>query len=576
MPNIRLILILQVAFIGVFFMSAGEAQAKTYYVSATGDGSCAASSPCSFGTAHTSAVAGDVVEFVGGRHAMLDKIIITKSITLQGSPEGTTVLDFEDVFVGHWLAAVMISASNVTLKDLSIENVMKDGTTGSLRAVMVNASWDKGPIRDNITIQRVNTKNTYGAGMAIGGASNTKILDCKVSYAMQGRGEGRIIGWESGISILRGDNVLVKGCEVSYVKGEGILVVGLGNNINVEDNIVHDTINSGIYTSAAKNIIIRRNIVYHTETVAQWSPFGSHYYLQPNDGTPAINVGGEVSGYAQAGTVGVTCTTCLTSNYGIRVYNNVTANYPKGLSVWAFEQLADCPGDCGLDDILIFNNTFIGENPAIPSASVLTLDARGSSDVNNKIFNNIFWNSFGKLASIIDTEATVGPNTFNKDPGDSEAKHIKDPSRSGATYAVLDIANYFQKTLGWSSITPGSIANMNNWQLRSTAAHAIDDSIWVTNTTSGGSGTVIPVTALPSGHRGYFHTGDVIQFQGKNTPMTVVSSTNNIITVNTPQTWTNGLGIGLAYSGSSRDNGALEYVSGDNQTPNAPSGLSVR
>ena len=70
----------------------------------------------------------------------------------------------------------------------------------------------------------------------------------------------------------------------------------------------------------------------------------------------------------------------------------------------------------------------------------------------------------------------------------------------------------------------------------------------------GGMASNIPGTKLA--------TGDVIQLKGQSTTTTItnINYATNTITVNNPLTWTNGLGIALAYSGSAPDVGAYEFI----------------
>ena len=58
--------------------------------------------------------------------------------------------------------------------------------------------------------------------------------------------------------------------------------------------------------------------------------------------------------------------------------------------------------------------------------------------------------------------------------------------------------------------------------------------------------------------------------------ITSVDYTNNRLTVDTPLTWTFGLGVSLPYNGLAPEIGAYEYAgSVDTTPPAAPTGLSV-
>lgn len=98
----------------------------------------------------------------------------------------------------------------------------------------------------------------------------------------------------------------------------------------------------------------------------------------------------------------------------------------------------------------------------------------------------------------------------------------------------------------------------------SSGSPAIDRGSFLTQTTSTGSGTTIPVADASYFFDGYTITnGDIIQLQGQAVTATITSVdySTNILVVNKSLTWTSGLGVALAYSGSVPDMGAYEYES---------------
>jgi hypothetical protein len=108
-----------------------------------------------------------------------------------------------------------------------------------------------------------------------------------------------------------------------------------------------------------------------------------------------------------------------------------------------------------------------------------------------------------------------------------------------------------------------------DFHLTSSSA-CIDAGAWLTTTTSAGSGTSIPVADAGYFIDGYgIVDGDIIQLQDQaSTAMiTGVNYDTNILTVNTSLTWSSGLGVALAYSGSAPDIGAFEYVSSSPSQP---------
>jgi hypothetical protein len=107
----------------------------------------------------------------------------------------------------------------------------------------------------------------------------------------------------------------------------------------------------------------------------------------------------------------------------------------------------------------------------------------------------------------------------------------------------------------------------------------LDQGVFLTSTRSAGWGPVIPVVDAVYFIDGYgIVPGDTIQFQGQTQAarMTSVDYPNNRLTVDTPLTWTSGLGVSLPYSDLAPETGAYEYAgTPDTTPPAAPTGLSV-
>lgn len=91
---------------------------------------------------------------------------------------------------------------------------------------------------------------------------------------------------------------------------------------------------------------------------------------------------------------------------------------------------------------------------------------------------------------------------------------------------------------------------------------AIDAGGYVTSAINDGSGTQIQVADARFFYDGYGVTqGDIVQFEGQSETaiITAVDYANNILTVDNTLTWTSGLGLSLAYNGTSPDIGAIEF-----------------
>ena len=112
-----------------------------------------------------------------------------------------------------------------------------------------------------------------------------------------------------------------------------------------------------------------------------------------------------------------------------------------------------------------------------------------------------------------------------------------------------------------TSGTP-DVANPNQFDFHlQTGSPAIDQGVFLTTTSSAGSGTVIPVADASCFIDGFgIVEGDRLQLEGQTQVVRIVSVdyAANRLTVDAPLTWTSGLGVGLPYTGSKPDIGAFE------------------
>jgi hypothetical protein len=115
-----------------------------------------------------------------------------------------------------------------------------------------------------------------------------------------------------------------------------------------------------------------------------------------------------------------------------------------------------------------------------------------------------------------------------------------------------------------------TVANIANFDFHLQAnSPVIDKGVFLTTTTSAGSGVVIPVTDA-----GYFMDGygivesDSIQLQGQQQTVMILSIdyATNRITVSSTLSWTANQGVSLPYQGSALDIGAYEYIPQAQQT----------
>jgi hypothetical protein len=192
-----------------------------------------------------------------------------------------------------------------------------------------------------------------------------------------------------------------------------------------------------------QDVVCRNNIVYHT---------GTERYHQYAAG---LMVASEDWGRA-AGT--------FTSAENVDVYGNMIAGLKVPLAI---RQVSTGSG-YRVSNTRFYNNTVI-EPFAGGNAFLIQPDAIGSGIVVEK---NIFWQSISTASSASAySGVTWNRNLWNEAPP-SLAQSDTDPNYPD--YPALDMAQYFAKTSGWHSITPGSLKS-SDFDLLETATFAYGD-----------------------------------------------------------------------------------------------------
>jgi hypothetical protein len=209
---------------------------------------------------------------------------------------------------------------------------------------------------------------------------------------------------------------------------------------------------------------------------------------------------------------------------------------------------------------LVFDN-WAGNSAAIPITGVV-------------IKNNIFYkNSNGDIFFYYTNESsqTVLGNYYS----------FMHASNSGGRYTPSIPAQNIKSSLdpGFVDITRTASPwdkNPYDFHLLSTSP-AIDAGVFLTTTTSSGSGTEIQVADAGYFIDGYgIVEGDVIQLQGQTAKARIVSIdyATNTMTIDTPLSWTSGLGVSLPYEGAAPDIGAYEYINASIPPPAVPGDIN--
>ncbi len=98
-------------------------------------------------------------------------------------------------------------------------------------------------------------------------AENVLVQNCVAyhgsDYAVHDRPTA-VLNWPSMIIALDADQVTFRGIQAYHNYGAGITAGAGSTNVTIEDNVIYDNIGSQSYVHRTRNVIIRRNFIYHT------------------------------------------------------------------------------------------------------------------------------------------------------------------------------------------------------------------------------------------------------------------------------------------------------------------------
>ena len=183
---------------------------------------------------------------------------------------------------------------------------------------------------------------------------------------------------------------------------------------------------------------------------------------------------------------------------------------------------------------------------AIPKTGIIIYD-------NSTTWANVYENEFrANIIQGIGTDVTKGVNV------DYSWINIQ-------RYTIQEAQNAFPAEFKDNIDVDPLFENATGYDFRLKASSpAIDAGDWLTNITStSGTGVSFKVDNAQFFMDGFgIVQGDLIQLEGQTqrAKITNVDYDNNIITVDTNLSWTNGLGVALSYEGSAPDIGAIEYT----------------
>ncbi|MBK7965085.1 MAG: right-handed parallel beta-helix repeat-containing protein [Bacteroidetes bacterium] len=188
---------------------------------------------CTIQSAIAAATAGDVIEAADGSYN--ERVVIDKSLTLQGASESGTILDGTGLVGTGKGITINNGITNVTIKKLTVQNYA--GSNGNADAGIYGIGGN-----NNLTVQNVSILNNVGgSGFYANGPVNTVLIDSVTST-------GHTVG-ARGIVIWNGlkENITIMDCHVYGNNCCGIeLQDGQASGVTMTNNNVHDNGDNGI------------------------------------------------------------------------------------------------------------------------------------------------------------------------------------------------------------------------------------------------------------------------------------------------------------------------------------------
>jgi parallel beta-helix repeat protein len=199
------------------------------------DGLCDGNSPCytTIQAAVTAATAGDIIYIADGTYN--ERVVIDKSLTLDGESEGGTILDGTGLMGTGKGILINSNVTNVTIQELTVRNYA--GSSGNTDGgIYANGG------NNNLTVQNVTIQNNVGGS---GFYANGPVDEVLLNYVTS---SGHTVG-ARGIVIWNGlkSNITITNCEVFGNNCCGIeLQDGSASGVTLSNNNVYNNGDNGI------------------------------------------------------------------------------------------------------------------------------------------------------------------------------------------------------------------------------------------------------------------------------------------------------------------------------------------
>lgn len=384
-------------------LPVGIVSAATFYVSPTGSDSNSGAATAPFRTIQkglNSANAGDTVFVRAGRYH--EAVTFPRSgeagkpVTLAGYPGERPVIDGEySLPVGGTLVTDTRTGTTAMAGGVALILTQYGQSHLVIRNLEVTRSWGNGVLNraTDTVFEDLRVIDSRRVGLHIGSRQRVTVSNSVIAGSQNWAPYDRTqdeLNWGGGL-VAQGDltsaaqGSVFRGNTVYHTWGEGIIVMGV-DRFTLEDNVAYDNWACEIYAEHSSNIVIQRNLAYHS---------GLPPYLRGGRPPHGILLADEVEMDQYFPDTQYT--------HDIQVLNNLAlgnrVNFIWSGNVNNIQYAMWEPGDPGgLANSLIANNTFVN---AVRSG----VEIWGGVHTNARIENNIVLQDAGTVA-----EAFSDPN----------------------------------------------------------------------------------------------------------------------------------------------------------------------
>jgi hypothetical protein len=237
---------------------------------------------------------------------------------------------------------------------------------------------------NRVRVENLRVINSGGRGIAVVDADNAEIIGCEVSKTYDGginftrsegsraeknfvtnsdighRSDGR--AWNAAIGMLSSSSTVIRDNTISEAYGEGINANHGSQYSLIENNYLFGVRAIGIYSDAAPDTTIRRNVVVGTANSQWWR------------GSNSVGAGIAINNERYHYPVGGGKLSLDIQSKRAKIYGNLVAYTSVGIAV--FSALAES----SYDGTLIYNNTLVDNNTQVAMSG---LPKPGAKFLNN-------------------------------------------------------------------------------------------------------------------------------------------------------------------------------------------------